>query len=249
MAQTSTICGPDVHDPKGSRESFVQKRFALIFWSLCESTANAIFVARRAQEHAERSGTRFRSGTQFPMLALDHKRASDSIPKRSLREALHKYRIPLQLTMLILVTFYRAIRLRFGYGFESCDANSPRNVKNTNPAKQRPRFFPTSPCVRNRCDSCDNETGRFVCPRCTRETDGIAAKLLQCGIASEVPQRNMPLRCSWKQSMQHLCLKCARTWEPVRNRPKTPESGKDAPSPLYCSRQPSAPSLSTPWRR
>ena len=33
-----------------------------------------------------------------------------------------------------------------------------------------------------------------MCPRCTRETDGIAAKLLQCGIASEALQRNMPLR-------------------------------------------------------
>ena len=30
----------------------------------------------------------------------------------------------------VLVALYRAIRLRFGYGFESCDANGPRNVKN-----------------------------------------------------------------------------------------------------------------------
>ena len=30
-----------------------------------------------------------------------------------------------------LVALYRAMRLRFGYGFESCDANGPRNVKNT----------------------------------------------------------------------------------------------------------------------
>ena len=33
-------------------------------------------------------------------------------------------------------------RLRFGYGFESCDANGPRNVKNTNLAKHRPVFLP-----------------------------------------------------------------------------------------------------------
>ena len=41
-----------------------------------------------------------------------------------------------------LVALYRATRLRFGYGFESCDANGPRNVKNTNLAKHRPIFFP-----------------------------------------------------------------------------------------------------------
>ena len=47
--------------------------------------------------------------------------------------------------MSTLVELYRAMRLRFGYGFESCDANGPRNVKNTNPAKQSPFFSPTSP--------------------------------------------------------------------------------------------------------
>ena len=40
-----------------------------------------------------------------------------------------------------LGALYRAIRLRFGYGFESCDANGPRNVKNTNLAKHRAVFF------------------------------------------------------------------------------------------------------------
>ena len=33
------------------------------------------------------------------------------------------------------------VRLQFGYGFELCDANSPRNVENTNPAKLRPAFL------------------------------------------------------------------------------------------------------------
>ena len=33
------------------------------------------------------------------------------------------------------VALYRAMRLRFGYGFESRNANSPRNVKSTNLAK------------------------------------------------------------------------------------------------------------------
>ena len=46
----------------------------------------------------------------------------------------------------------------------------------------------------SRCDSCDNATLQFVCTRCTRETDGIAAKLLRCGIASEALRQNMPLR-------------------------------------------------------
>ena len=42
----------------------------------------------------------------------------------------------------ILVALYRAMRLRCGYGFESCDANGPRNVKNTNITKCRPIFLP-----------------------------------------------------------------------------------------------------------
>ena len=37
------------------------------------------------------------------------------------------------------------------------------------------------------------KTLRFVCPSCTRDTDGIAAKLFG-GIASEALRRNMPLR-------------------------------------------------------
>ena len=41
-----------------------------------------------------------------------------------------------------LVALYRAMRLRFGYGFESCGANGPRNVKNTYLAKHRPVFLP-----------------------------------------------------------------------------------------------------------
>ena len=41
----------------------------------------------------------------------------------------------------LLVALYHAIRLRLGYGFELCDANGPRNVKNTNLAKQRPLFL------------------------------------------------------------------------------------------------------------
>ena len=41
-----------------------------------------------------------------------------------------------------LVALYRAMRLRFGYGFGSCNANGPRNVKNANLAKHRPVFLP-----------------------------------------------------------------------------------------------------------
>ena len=33
-----------------------------------------------------------------------------------------------------------------------------------------------------------------MCTSCTRDTDGIVAKLLRCGIASEALRRNMPLR-------------------------------------------------------
>ena len=46
----------------------------------------------------------------------------------------------------------------------------------------------------SRCDSCDKKTLRFVCPSCTRDMEGIAAKLWRCGIASEALRRNMPLR-------------------------------------------------------
>ena len=99
-----------------------------------------------------------------------------------------------------LVALYRAIRLRFGYGFESCDANGPRNVKNINLAKHRPVYLASLLLVGSaymgaisRCDLCDKLTLRFVCPRSTRETDGIAAKLLRCGIASEALRRNMRL--------------------------------------------------------
>ena len=45
-------------------------------------------------------------------------------------------------SLCFLVALYRAMRLRFGYGFESCDANGPRNVKNTNLATHRAVFFP-----------------------------------------------------------------------------------------------------------
>ena len=67
----------------------------------------------------------------------------------------------------ILVALYRAMRLRFGYGFESCEANGPRNVKNTNIAKHRPIFFPhfSLLVVRNWSWKCLNEgnfTLRFV---------------------------------------------------------------------------------------
>ena len=37
-----------------------------------------------------------------------------------------------------------------------------------------------------------NEALRFVRPRCTREMDGIAAKRLRCGVASEALRRNIP---------------------------------------------------------
>ena len=48
------------------------------------------------------------------------------------------------------MALYRAMRLRFGYGFESCDASGARNVKNTNIAKHRPIFFPHFSLVRSK---------------------------------------------------------------------------------------------------
>ena len=105
-----------------------------------------------------------------------------------------------------LVALHRAMRLRFGYGFELCDANGLRDVKSTNLAKHRPVFFPNFSLlvVRNWSWKCLNEgnfTLRFVwqfdaairVPKEPSERDGIAAKLLRCRIASEVLQRNVPL--------------------------------------------------------
>ena len=58
------------------------------------------------------------------------------------------------------------------------------------------------------CDSCAQG------PRCARETDGIAAKLLRCGIASEVLRRSMPLRFGGVGGgVQHWCEREAkRQW-------------------------------------
>ena len=105
--------------------------------------------------------------------------------------------LTLEANLETLVAPHRTIRLRFGYGFASCDANGPRNVKNQNLANQKPVFLsPLRPfgsqasvlkvpkrgkfraAIRvtpKRCDSCAQVL--------YRETDGIAAKLLQCGVA------------------------------------------------------------------
>ena len=67
-----------------------------------------------------------------------------SIPGMA-KDAAKFWRFFLQIFVLLhgnLVALYRAMRLRFGYGFESCDANGPRNVKNTYLAKHRPVFLP-----------------------------------------------------------------------------------------------------------
>ena len=124
-------------------------------------------------------------------------------------------------------------------GIVSCDAAAlriririvrcqrPRNVKNANIAKHRPIFLPPlllvgskelfmkvpKPRAISHCDSCDKKMLRFVCPSCTRDTGGIAAKLLRCGIASEALRRNMPLSSGGTPegatTLPWLC-KCAR---------------------------------------
>ena len=64
------------------------------------------------------------------------------------------WRTCLMRAFLPLVALYRAIRLRFGYRFESCDANGPRNVKNINLGKQRSVFsFFSSPSLRDAPDT------------------------------------------------------------------------------------------------
>ena len=65
--------------------------------------------------------------------------------------------------LLYLVALYRAMRLRFGYGFESCDANGLRNVKNTNLWNTGPLVFThfSLLVVRNWSWKCRNE-GNFA---------------------------------------------------------------------------------------
>ena len=46
----------------------------------------------------------------------------------------------------ILVAIYRAMRLRFVFRFESCNANGPRNVKKPKPCETKACSPPTSPC-------------------------------------------------------------------------------------------------------
>ena len=103
-----------------------------------------------------------------------------------------------------LVALYRAMRLRFGYGFESCDANGPRNVKNIYLAKHRPVFLPPLLLVGSKESVLKvPKRGQFHaairltiwrCDSCVQGAqDSIVAKLLWCGIASEALRRNMPL--------------------------------------------------------
>ena len=54
---------------------------------------------------------------------------------------------PLLVVGFVMFSFVPLVVLRFGYKFESCEANSPRSVQNQNPSKQRPVNFPTSPLV------------------------------------------------------------------------------------------------------
>ena len=64
-----------------------------------KSSAQPIFIARRAQELAERSGNK------FFMAALDYKRAFDSIPKEALQEMLLRYQVPLGIARLIMAIY------------------------------------------------------------------------------------------------------------------------------------------------
>ena len=64
---------------------------------------------------------------------------------------------------LNLVTLYRAMRLWCGYGFESCDANGPRNVQTQTLRNTGPFSFPhfSLSVVRNWSWKCLNE-GNFI---------------------------------------------------------------------------------------
>ena len=103
------------------------------------------------------------------------------------------------------MALYRAMRLRFGYGFRIVRCQRPVKRQKYKPCETQARFLPPLLLVGSKelvlkapkqgqfhaANICDNLTPRFVCPRSTRERDGIAAKLLRCGITSEALRRNI----------------------------------------------------------
>ena len=81
-------------------------------------------------------------------------------------------------------------------------------------------------------------THQSACPRCTRKTDGLAAKLARCGIASEAPpQRNEPQRGQLTRHKHFVMAICAKAFWP----PKSPET---TPNHKF-SRNPALPRQST----
>ena len=61
-----------------------------------------------------------------------------------------------------------------------------------------------------------------MCPSCTRDTDGIAAKLLRCGIASEALRRNMPLSLREPQPSEAYILQKPPSKNPLFLAPEFP---------------------------
>ena len=114
-------------------------------------------------------------------------------------------KIPDTCLQLSGIVSWDAAAIRIGYGFESCDANGPRNVKNTKPAKPKARIFPTllPVCGQESVLKVPKQRQFIAAISCgTRETDGIVAKLLRCRSAGEALRRNMPLRSAERPGQQ-----------------------------------------------
>ena len=116
----------------------------------------------------------------------------------------------------VLVAISRAMRLRLGYGFDFFEPEVEAKIlrcqrlakrQKPKPCETKAVYFSNSSvgsqeswlkCLNEgnftyvaiQWLSCNTETLWFMCPRCTWETDGIAAKLLRCGMASEALGRN-----------------------------------------------------------
>ena len=119
-----------------------------------------------------------------------------------------------KMVILTILDHFGPVHFR-QYRGHSLDSDKDSNLRCQRPAKHlkpkpcetKPRLFSPLLLVGNQewvlqvpkrgqfhtCHSCDTETLRFACPRSTRETDGIAAKLSRCGIDSEALRPNMPL--------------------------------------------------------
>ena len=97
-----------------------------------------------------------------------------------------------------LVALHRAIRLWCGYGFESCNANGPRNVKTHKPCETKTFFWLTLPD--------DGKESVWKVPKRGQFHAAIRVTISHCDSCTQrAPGRQMvPLRRNMPQSIRPL---------------------------------------------